>query len=181
MQRLIVPQQRMDGREGLTVRLVRSKRYPRTALVALLAVIAMLGSPGVAHGAVEVNERIDLEGAVFEDLCGEDLLHTGGQLHILFSFTMNDNHISGSVHFQPQGAKLIGLTSGAEYVGTGMSHQTFTEALDGGVATFTSVDNFRIIGKGQAPSFFAQAVVHATINANGDVTAEVELASERCR
>ena len=159
----------------------RRKAKARTALVVLLALVALAGAPSAAYGAVELNETIPLEGIVFEDLCGEDLLHTAGNLHILISFTMNDNHVSGNVHFQPQGAKLVGLTTGAEYVGTGMSHHTFAEQLDGGATTFTSVDNFRIIGKGQAPSFLAQAVVHTTINANGDVAAEVVLESEECR
>lgn len=163
------------------VRRVRRKQNGRTALVALLTAIALLAAPGAAYGAVEVNETIPLEGIVFEDLCGDDLLHTAGNLRILLSFTMNDHHVSGNVHFQPQGAKLVGLTTGAEYIGTGMSHQAFTESLDGGAATLTSVDNFRIIGKGQAPSFLAQAVVHTTINANGNVTADVALTSEECK
>jgi hypothetical protein len=164
------------GRDERGVR----KRRATVALVALLTVITLAGSPGIAEGAVEVNEAIPLEGIVFEDICGEDLVHTSGNLHVLISFTINDNHVSGTSHFQPQGATLVGLTSGSEYVGTGVGHQNFSESLDGGVATFTSIDQFRLIGKGQASSFLAYAVVHTTINASGEVTADVALEGEEC-
>jgi len=153
----------------------------RAGLVGLLTALAMFWSPGVAFGSVEINERISIEGEVFEDICGEDLIHTGGNLHILVSYTINDNNVSGNVHFQPQAAKLVGLTTGREWVGTGMLHERFSESLNGGAATFTSVSNFRIIGKGQAPNYIEQVILHTTINANGDVTADVSLAGVDCK
>jgi len=141
----------------------------------------MFWSPVIAHGAVTTNVSIPIEGEVFTDLCGEDLIHTGGNLHILMSYTVNDNNVSGNVHFQPQAAKLVGLTTGREWVGTGMLHEHFSESLSNGAATFTSVSNFRIIGKGQAPNYIEQFIVHTTINANGDVTAEVSLENVECK
>jgi hypothetical protein len=140
----------------------------------------MFWSPGVAHGAVAEHLTIPLEGDVFTDLCEEDLIHTGGNLHILITYTINDNNVSGNIQANPQGAKLVGLTTGAQYVGTGMFHEHFSESLDDGAATFNSVDNFRIVGKGQAPTYIYDAVVHTTINANGDATAEVSLMNEEC-
>lgn len=153
----------------------------KAAIVLFAAVLALVWSPHVAHGAVEENVRVSLVGDVFEDVCGEDVIHTEGNLHILVSFTQSDNHVSGNFHLNPQGAKLVGLTTGNEYVGTGMLHESFSESLDGGAATFTFVNNFRLIGKGQAPRLLFQVIVHTTINANGDLTANVELESEECK
>ena len=161
---------------------LRAAFDPRKVLIVLLAAaLAMFWSPVVAHGAVTTNVSIPIEGEVFTDLCGEDLIHTGGNLHILMSYTINDNRVSGNVHFQPQAAKLVGLTTGREWVGTGMLHEHFSESPDGGAATFTSVSNFRIIGKGQAPNYIEQVILHTTINANGDVTADVSLAGVDCK
>lgn len=151
--------------ERADVHLVRRKRRAGIALVAVLTVVALPGLPGIAQGAVDVNETIPLEGIVFEDICGEDLLHTKGNLHVMISFTVNDNHVSGNVHFQPQGTTLVGLSSGAVYVGTGVSHQSFSESLNNGVATFTSVDQFRLIGKGHVPTFVAY-----TVTENGKIS-----------
>jgi hypothetical protein len=150
-------------------------------VVLLVAALAMLSSPSVAFGAVEENVTVSLVGEVFDGICGEDVVHTAGDLHILVTATVNDNHVSGNFHLNPQGAKLVGLTTGNEYVGTGMLHESFQGSLDNGAATFTFVNNFRIVGKGQAPSYIYQVVAHTTINANGDVTADLESVTEECR
>lgn len=154
----------------------------RKALVVLVAAaLAMVWSPGVARAAVEENIKVPLVGDVFDGICGEDVVHTAGDLHILVTATVNDNHVSGNFHLNPQGAKLVGLTTGNEYVGTGMLHESFQGSLDNGAATFTFVNNFRIVGKGRAPSYIFQVVAHTTINANGDVTADLESVTEECR
>lgn len=154
----------------------------KATIVLLAAMMLAISLPANAHAAVEVNIKEPLAGSVFEDVCGEDVIHTSGDLHVLITSTINDNRASGYVHFNPQGAKLVGLTTGNEYIGTGMGSPVhFNESLDGGSATFTSVGNFRLIGKGQAPSLLVHSVVHTTINANGELTAEVELDTEECK
>ena len=152
----------------------------RAMIVLLAAALAMLWSPNVALGAVEENISFSLVGDVFEDICGEEAVHTDGDLHILVTATVNDTHVSGNFHLNPQHAKLVGLTTGNEYVGTGMLHESFQGSLNNGAATFTFVNNFRLVGKGQAPSYIYQVVAHTTINANGDLTADVELVGEEC-
>ena len=153
----------------------------RIALPALLTIVAMLGSPGIALGGVDENIKVPVAGMVFEDICGEDLIHTAGNLHILMTFTENDNRISGGFHFQPQGAKLEDRF-GNVYSGTGVGRGHFSEPVDeDGAVNFTSVDSFKLIGHGKAPNFLVQVVSHITINANGDVTAEFERVSEQCK
>ncbi len=151
------------------------------ALIAMLTMIATLWLPTAAMGAVEDNVKVPIAGLVFEDICGLDLTHTDGNLHILFTFTENKNRVSGGFHFQPQGAKLVD-EFGRVYSGTGIGRGNFNEPVDDdGAVTFGSVDSFKLIGHGDAPSLLVQVVTHTTINANGDVTVEFEKVSEQCK
>jgi hypothetical protein len=43
-----------------------------------------------------------------------------------------------------------------------------------GATTQTEVDVFNAIGQGSAPNFTVRAVVHTTLDANGNVTASVD-------
>jgi hypothetical protein len=155
------------------------KKRLMTSLATGVLMAAML--PGAALGAVEENARESIVGDVFEDICGETLTHTAGDLHMVISFTENDHRISGGYHFNPQGAKLED-ESGRVYSGTGVGRGHFSEPVDeNGAATFTAVDSFKLIGHGSAPNFLLQVVFHSTINANGDVTVEFERVSEECK
>lgn len=152
-------------------------------LIALISLtsVALLPSQGMALAAVEEHTTIPLAGLEFEDICGETLTHTAGNLHVLISYTENDNRVSGMMHFQPQGAKLVD-ESGRTYSGTGVGMVRFNEPRDeSGAVSFTAVDSFKLIGHGDAPNFLEQIVSHVTINANGDVTTEFEFVSQQCK
>lgn len=153
-------------------------------VITLLIAAALVVLPGVALGANDVQERETIVGDVFPAFCGEEgetLVHTAGNLHIVMSWTENENRVSGSVHFNPQGAKLVD-EAGNTYSGTGVFHASFSEPRDdGGAVSFTAVDSFKIIGHGSAPNFLLQGVVHATMNADGGWTADVDLLNEQCK
>lgn len=152
-------------------------------LIALIALTSLttLGIPGTALASVEENFTFPVAGMVFDDICGETLTHTAGQLHVLISYTENDNRVSGLMHFQPQGAKIVD-ESGRTYSGTGIGMVRFSEPIDEtGAVNFTAVDSFKLIGHGDAPNLLEQIVSHVTINANGEVTAEFEFTSQECR
>lgn len=153
----------------------------RIALAALVTALTTLLSAGAALGAVEENTSVPVEGIVFEDVCGETLTHISGKLHILITHTENDNRISGTFHFQPQGAKLQD-ESGRIYSGTGVGKGVFNEPVDdNGAISFTTVDSFKLIGHGKAPNFLVQMVTHMTVNANGEVTVDLVKESEQCK
>ena len=152
-------------------------------LIALMALtsLATLWTQGTALAAVEENFSFPVEGMVFENICGETLTHTAGQLHVLITYTENDNRVSGMMHFQPQGAKIVD-EAGRTYSGTGIGMERFNEPRDeNGAVNFTAIDSFKLIGHGDAPSLLEQIVLHVTINANGEVTAEVEFESDQCK
>ena len=148
----------------------------------LVAALTIWLIPTPALGAVIQHTTVPLEGLEFpENPCGEGLVHTGGALHVLVTMTVNDNRVSGAVHFQPQGAKLVGLESGDAYVGTGVTRESFSESLTNNQATATFVDNFRIIGKGQATNWLVHIVTHVAIRADGTISANVDLERIDCR
>lgn len=158
----------------------------RITLVSILAMLVVLSSPGMAQGAVQENLKVSLAGGVIaadDNPCNdEDLVHTDGYLHIVLTFTQNQNRISGTALFQPLRAKLEGADSGDEYVGTGMFMDRFNEPIDDrGAATVTFVSNFRIIGKGTTPNLLIHQMGHITFNSDGAVTAEVDRTSVECR
>jgi len=145
-----------------------------------LTLFATLSTGGTALAAVQENIKIPVAGMEFEDICGEDLTHTAGNLHILISYTENDNRVSGTMHFQPQGAKLVD-ESGNTYSGTGVGMVHFSQPYDEtGAAVFTTVDSFKFIGHGNTPNLGYQMVTHVTINANGDTAVEFEYMSDLC-
>jgi hypothetical protein len=150
-------------------------------LYVLVTVAAALLALPTAHSAVVVNESIPFATIVFvpcaNDGAGE-LVLLEGQLHILLTETVNDNHISFKGHFQPQGVGGTGVTTGDMYRGTGVTQDHVS--LGPGV-TQTFVNNFRIIGQGPDNNFLVHNNVHVTINANGVVTAVVDNFTVDCK
>lgn len=107
-----------------------------------------------------------------------EFVELSGTLHALFHVTLDASggaHVK--THFQPQGIKGIGLTTGDKYQGTGVTQDQFNARVG---ETFTYINNFRIIGQGPRNNLLIHETVHVTVNANGTVTASVENFSEEC-
>jgi hypothetical protein len=113
---------------------------------------------------------------------GEPVL-ISGTLHVLIHETISDaGQAQFKFHFQPQGASGVGLTTGDTYRATGVTQQTTTVDLtDGAPLEFTFINNFRIIGRGRDNNLLVHLTVHITVNANGELTAEVVNTSAECR
>lgn len=100
---------------------------------------------------------------------------------------------SGTVHYTINGNMLTGHTNGVvrlsgEAQSTGTKYEyinaienPFTESLVNGQASFTFVGKTAIIAQGSDAEWFVSPVFHVTINANGEVTAEVERFEEVCK
>jgi hypothetical protein len=111
-----------------------------------------------------------------------EVVDLSGTLHDVFHITLQTNgrfHVTG--HDNPQGVIGIGETSGDTYHGTGVTlfHQNGTAR--GFPFTFTSVNNFRIIGPGPGNNFMVHENFHVTVNANGTVTAFVDNFRVTCK
>ena len=100
---------------------------------------------------------------------------------------------SGTVHFTINGSMLAGHFNGVvrlrgEEQSTGTKYEyinaiqnPFTESLVNGQASFTFVGKTALIAQGGDEDWFVSPVFHVTVNANGEVTAEVERFDEVCK
>jgi hypothetical protein len=103
-----------------------------------------------------------------------------GNLHALFHVTVsNSGKFTIKGHFQPQGVRGTGQSTGAKYQGTGVTQDLTHFGRVGQVFTF--VNNFRIIGQGRGNNFLVHDVFHITINANGTLTAFVDGFKADCK
>jgi len=118
-----------------------------------------------------------------------EVVEGGGNLQILMHVTMKGDRVTVKQQFNPQGITATGQTTGDTYQVTGVDQVTFVGIFPpappgdpqiGPISnTFTS--NFRIIGPGPGNNFLGHITFHTTVNANGDVTTEVDNFSVDCK
>ena len=112
---------------------------------------------------------------------GEDVA-IAGELEIRTHSVEDDN---GAVHLmthvRPSRVVGVGEVSGLKYRGTGGTFQGEIYAADGSPRVYSFVNNFRIIGQGPGNNLSMHMTVHQTWNANGDLTADVDLSHSDCK
>jgi hypothetical protein len=154
----------------------------RLVLLALVVPALTFGTTSVARAEVTENVRVPVDIGVFipcADGGAGELVTLSGNLHIVLRFTETPRggiHVGS--HFQPQGIRGVGETSGDTYHATGVTQDQFNATV--GVEE-TFVNNFRIIGQGPGNNFLVHEVFHITFNANGSITAFVDKFSVDCR
>jgi hypothetical protein len=155
-------------------------------LFATLAIGLLTAAPVRAQAQTftdNVKEPIAL--AVFVECANGgagELVELTGTLHVLFHVTVDaQGGVHVKSHFQPQGIRGVGSTTGDKYQATGVTQDHFNAGSDGLPVTFTFINNFRIIGKGPGNNFLVHETFHVTINANGQVTAEVDNFRAECK
>jgi hypothetical protein len=146
------------------------------------AVVLLAATPSFA--AVTANASVPDAISVFVPCANGgagEVVNASGDLHILSSFTVNANNVSGDFHFQPQGISGTGSITGDKYQGTGVTQSNFDRSLQNGQFSQTFINNFRIIGQGPGNNFLVHQTLHITLNANGVVTAIVANTSTECK
>ena len=126
-----------------------------------------------AQAAVDVNTSFDVLLSAFVPCANGgagEVVDLEGPLHELDSFTINNNHVSGDSHFQPQGISGTGESTGDKYNAVGVTQDHFSGSFVNGQFNETFVNNFRIIGQGPGNNFSIHENFHVTINANGELT-----------
>lgn len=115
------------------------------------------------------------------DGLGEDVA-IEGELEIRTHSTDDgDGGVHLSTHVRPSGVAGVGEVSGLKYRGTGGMFEGEHHAADGFPATYSFVNNFRIIGQGPRNNLLVHMTVHQTMNASGALTADVDLSHSDCR
>ena len=103
-----------------------------------------------------------------------------GDLHVLFHLTENSN--GGYVftyHFQPKGAYAVGSETGNIYRATGVTRGS--ENFNKLPASFTEVNNFRMISPGSDVNYLEHWVIRGTFDEEGELTLTFKKASITCK
>jgi hypothetical protein len=147
----------------------------------LVAVLAIFTKP--ANAAIQVNESTQITLSVFVPCAAGgagEIVDLSGPLHVLFTFTIKGNNVSGRFQFQPQGISGTGETTGLTYHATGLTAENFTQSLQNGQLNVTSINRFDIIGQGPNNNFTVHETLHFTYNADGTNTVFFDNFSIEC-
>lgn len=155
----------------------------------LVALAACADSPDTAVAGPEfatergmLNVRLPFELSA-EVACANggqgEMLTGGGMLHQVVSWTMTDG---GQVHTRVQtqfmGVAFVGSVTGDQYRGAGVTAESFGARLG---QTYSYVHVFRLVGPGRGNDLSVHQVIHATLNARGEYTAEIGRTRITCR
>jgi hypothetical protein len=142
---------------------------------------AASGAPRVSAQTEITNEFVPLFGATFVPCAnggaGETVFYEGTLHEVTRATESASGNFSITFHSNPQGVKGTGEITGDIYQGTGSSTATFTMGPGQTVAIASS---FQLIGPGTDNNFRLHVTAHLTVNANGEVTSEVDNFSAEC-
>lgn len=153
----------------------------RIGMLLSAAAIGLTGwvipATATAGGAQIQNESV--VGDVLVNPCnGETVTITSGTFQIVDHVTATP---SGGFHViaegNAHGVKGIG-TSGASYQAPGGFWVELN--VTPGAQVSTEVGVFYLIGQGTTPDFRQRGVLHITVDATGNVTASIDMASQTC-
>lgn len=110
-----------------------------------------------------------------------EVIQVQGDLHLLSHTTIsNSGNFHVKLHFQPMGISGVGLSTGDKYQATGVTQLAFNSNGPFPI-TYTSINNFRMIGQGPGNNLLVHQTFHITVNANGVLTAVVNNTSVECK
>lgn len=159
-------------------------RIPLVASLALFVTVSCdqhVTEPAADAGAVQspqfdarppaIQEWIDLTGDVW-DVCGYDLADLTGGLHHSMREVYDESGRNHWIHIDHYNLRLVGQTTGDvwKYNDTTMRQSQWYETEDdyGPDDWMYLNEHIRIVGFGEAPSFWVNNVIRLTVNANGD-------------
>jgi hypothetical protein len=154
------------------------------ALAAGLLALALGAKPAQAQAETDtVNDWITIEDEEFNP-CTDEMFFIEGTSHFVFHITEDASggfHIRGHVNAQHQGVS----ESGAKYVAphTSNNHQKI-DVFSESASNFTHTSTLQFIRQGSETSeddFEITERSHVTVNANGEVTSEVEQVEFECK
>ncbi len=104
--------------------------------------------------------------------CAGEIIFTTGYVHHVHHVTLDNN---GGYHYKwhmnVQSVSAVGLTTGYKYQWVNVINNQEFSGIVG--QTYTSFGKLKVIGQGDVSNFAVQLTLHTTVNANGEVTAEV--------
>jgi hypothetical protein len=135
--------------------------------------------PATAMAGGAQIQRESVVGDVLVNPCnGETVTITSGTFQIVDHVTATS---SGAVHVIAEGSAhgVQGIgTSGASYQAPGGFWAEMN--VTPGAQVSTEVGVFNLIGQGNTPDFRQSGVLHVTVDANGNVSASIDNATQTC-
>jgi len=111
-----------------------------------------------------------------------EIVDVDGPVRLVIRSTTSDSGVVQMfLHGNPQGLTGVGQTTGDVYHGVGSSQDIITMTPSGSPQTFTSINNFMFVGPGTGNNFIVHTIIHLTVNANGEITADIEHDSFECK
>jgi len=151
----------------------------------LIAFAFIFGVIGSADARVIVNDRFEEPFTTFIPCADEGAGELAEGLvtwHLLIRENVDNAdgyHFGGMIH--PINTVLTGLTTGDEYIVTGGTQERFNVMFGDMPFTWTFTNSEITVGKGDAANMTLHETLHFTINAQGEVTTEVENAWVTCK
>lgn len=149
------------------------KRFMLWALGALAAALVWLTLMSPPLWAA-TSTTIPLDAIRSGDCTGEDV-ELSGTIHLVSQLQPDGSEVS---HFNFQGVSGVGLTSGTKYRASSVDHVRLAAPFPSDI---TSVRSLRLISRGPEDDLLVRFLFHITVNANGEVTAEVEDVTSKCK
>ena len=143
------------------------------AVTIVLAFITVFGVSSSQAQATVIKFNIDTPFTGGAIACDGETVALNGRIHIVFAFRIEpsgNSELSQSINFQ--GVRGIGLTTGTMYRETGVLKETLNRKLGPPFET-TEVIETNLVSAGRSGNLRTMVLLHTTLNANGDVTAEV--------
>jgi hypothetical protein len=150
------------------------------ALVCCLILSSFTMAP--AHRAVSFNEQFTFDVSPLPPIqnpCTGELVDLDGNIHVVVHGVVNKNKISLSLHGNFQQLSGTGAT-GTRYAGGGASNAHVNESFNGAFNAHL-VSSTVLTTSGRDNNIFVKARFHVTVNANGDVTAEMLDVTAECK
>lgn len=154
------------------------------ALLALsLLALVCAGSQHVARAqATTVTSNATFPFTETTVTCDDVFVTLAGKMHVLAHVTTDaQGGRHATLQINTEGVKGTDV-AGNKYVSSATNNDSLNEAgTMGSQSEHTVTTKFLLIGKGNLPDLLVKATMHITINADGEMTAEVTNVVAQCR
>jgi hypothetical protein len=130
------------------------------------------------NAATPYNDKQDFDmttlGIQATSCSGESLQVVSGTYHLDMHGVINKNSISAVEHVNAQNFKLVGTATGTTYSGSVSYSQSFNTTFTNGKFVTKETESILLSTPGGKNNVMVKMDVHATLNANGTLTASID-------
>lgn len=150
------------------------------ALVLALALSAVATFPTFAKATTASEIFIEPYNATITACNGEEVQLSGELLFIFHTNRDAQDALHTTIALVPNQIVGVGSETGATYRAVGGDRENYYN-LDGEAPiTYTNTDMFNLVSQGSSDNLLAKYTFHVTVNANGEISAEVDQTTEEC-